>query len=129
MSEQSMTGPLTSGGASTFPRAFRFVLKSLKYPGIEYWVRSIKTDFINKKLDIQIYDDLKGCVYNWLNGTEWNEDTLTITHFDGCGNELYLLTFSGVELIANATVHDYDNSNILTYSVAVCFKKVDRKMA
>ena len=48
------------------PRTFRWTLANENHPEIHWWMKSIKTDYVGKKINIEIFDDAKGTVFNWI---------------------------------------------------------------
>jgi hypothetical protein len=111
------------------PRTFRWTLTSESHPEIRWWFQSLKTDYVNKQIILEIYDDTKGVVYDWLQAIVSNpskEDKLTLTHYDGCGAPLYLINFFGLKTTEHSTIYDYGKSEVLTHKIIISYKKIKR---
>ncbi len=112
------------------PRTFRWTLTNENHPEIHYWMKSIKTDYVNKKIIMQVYDDAKGTVFNWLQALvdkNKNASEATLTHFDSSGETISLISFSGLTLDEHLTEYDYKSSEILTHKVILLYKKANRE--
>jgi len=109
------------------PRTFRWTLTSDLHPDIHWWMKSIKTDYVNKKLSIEVFDDAKGNIYNWLESLINKElNKVILTHLDGCGDAISLIEFSSLEIKEHSTDYDYKSSGILTHRITINYKKSRR---
>lgn len=120
-------GHPASSPNTVFPRSFRWTLNSEKDYDIHWWMKSLKTDFVNKAIIIDVYDDAQGVVFDWLQAII-NEGSkkLTLTHFDGCGTAITKINFIGLKLDSHITDYDYSKSEVLTHKVVILYKKIER---
>lgn len=111
------------------PRAFRWTLTNENHPEIHYWMKSLKTDYVGKKLILEVMDDAKGAVFNWIQALvneDKNANLATLTHFDGAGTAISLISFTGLKIEDHLTHYDYGNSEVLTHKVIISYNKVKR---
>lgn len=124
-----MSGHPAHSPTIVIPRTFRWTLTNENYPDIHYWMKSLKTDYAGKKLIIEVFDDAKGTIFNWLQALVDNEKAasgITLTHLDGCGTAISLITFAGLKIEDHLTNYDYGSSEILTHKVIIGYKNVKR---
>ncbi len=118
-----------SSSTIVIPRAFRWTLTNDKHSDIHWWVKTINTDYVGKKLIIEVFDDCKGAVFAWLQALineEKDANTLNLTHLDGCGNSISLINFYNLKIEDHSTSYDYGNSDVLTHKVVVGYKTIKR---
>jgi len=111
------------------PRTFRWTLANENYPDIRWWVKSLKTDYVCKKIILEVFDDAKGAIFSWIQALveeDKNASTAALTHLDGSGNPISLINFSGLKIEDHMTSYDYSNSDILTHKVVISYAKVKR---
>lgn len=111
------------------PRTFRWTLTNENHPDIHWWMKSLKTEYVNKKLIIEIFDDAKGAIFNWLQALvdkDKNSDNLTLTHLDGASEAISLINFSGLKIEDHITNYDYGNSEVLTHKIIISYSKAKR---
>ena len=126
--DMGASNPATMPNA-IIPRTFRWTLNNLNHPNIRWWMKLLKTDYINKLLFIEVFDDSKGQVFDWIealiNKVE-NSDILTLTHFDAQGDSISMIEFKELKLENHITNYDYSNSDILTHKLTISYKKIKR---
>lgn len=111
------------------PRSFRWTLSNDEHPQIHWWMQSVLTDYINKNIKIDIFDDAKNDVFNWLQALvdqEVASTNLKLTHFDGAGNTITIINFGGLKLKEHTVQYDYKSSDVLTHKLTVCYNKISR---
>jgi hypothetical protein len=112
------------------PRTFRWTLTNESHPEIHWWMKSVKSDYVNKKLLLEVFDDAKGHVFNWIEAlVNKNPEAckqLTLTHLDGCGDTISLINFDGLTIEDHVTSYDYGNSEVLTHKLTVFYKNSKR---
>lgn len=111
------------------PRTFRWTLTNENYPDIHWWMKSLKTDYVGKKITLEVFDDAKGAIFNWIQSLvdeDKNASTAVLTHLDGTGNPISLLNFGGMKIEDHMTSYDYGNSDVLTHKVVISYTKVKR---
>lgn len=114
---------------SKVPRTFRWTLRSPDYPEIHWWAKEIVTDYKNRCIDVSIYDDKDGHVFNWIQSIlkEGDKKELKLFHLDADEKPMYVLTFKELEIIDHKTNYDYSSSKVLTNRIIISFKKIERK--
>lgn len=111
------------------PRTFRWTLTNENHPDIHWWMKSLKTDYVSKKIILEVFDDAKGAIFSWIQALvdgDKNANTAVLTHLDGSGNPISLLNFAGLKIEDHMTNYDYGNSDVLTHKLIVSYAKVKR---
>jgi hypothetical protein len=111
------------------PRTFRWTLSTENHTDIRWWVRTVKNNCCNKTLNIKVFDDAKGVVFNWIQdliNREKATSSLKIEHLDGGGNAIAVINFIGVKITDHFTNYNYDSSDILTHELILSYSKMDR---
>jgi hypothetical protein len=111
------------------PRTFRWTLTNESHSDIRWWMKSIKTDYVGKKITVEVYDDAKGAIFTWIQALVDEEKTATnaaLTHFDGMGNAISVLNFTGLKIEDHMTSYDYGSSEVLTHKLVITYTKVKR---
>jgi hypothetical protein len=111
------------------PRTFRWTLTNENHPDIHWWMKSLKTDYVSKKIIIDVFDDAKGAVFNWIQAlvdADKTANTIVLTHLDGCGDAISLISFVGLKIEDHMTHYDYGSSEVLTHKVIIAYNKVKR---
>jgi hypothetical protein len=120
--------PVTSS-STIMPRKSRWTLTNTDHPNILWWMKSVKTDYVNKKIKIEIYDDAKGDVFNWTQSlliAPKSHGPLVLTHLDGCGEVIAFLEFSGLTVNEHYTDYEYGMSDVLMHTLIINYQKVKR---
>jgi hypothetical protein len=120
--------PITLTSAIT--KKYRWTLANANHPNIIWWNKSLKTDYFNKKIHIEIYDDTKGDVFNWVQDLLKNPKShspLILTHFDNCGESIAFLEFADLKIAEHSTEYDYGTNNILFHKIIISYQKISRK--
>jgi hypothetical protein len=110
------------------PRTFRWLLSSKNYPNIQLWMKQVNIDYLNKVLDIQVYDDAAGGVFSWLESNH-TEDKLTMAHLDVTQIPFCTSEFSNLMLTSHTAAYDYAKSDVLTHFVKIKYGSVVRSDA
>lgn len=111
------------------PRTFRWTLTNKAHPEIHWWMKSLKSDYVNKRILIEVFDDAKGQIYNWIEALikeAPDSVDLTLTHLDGCGDTIALITFDGLKIADHVTHYDYGSSEVLTHKLTIAYKTSKR---
>lgn len=127
--KNDMQGHPAQSANIVIPRTFRWTLTSENHRDIHWWMKSIKTDYVSKKIHIEVFDDAKGAVFAWLQALverDKNADSVTLTHLDGAGDAISLINFAGLTIEDHVTSYDYGNSEVLTHKIAIRYGKVKR---
>lgn len=112
------------------PRKSRWRLTNVEHPNFHWWTKFLKTDYVNKKIYVNVYDDAKGDVFNWIQdlvNTPKSHGNLTLTHLDGVGDAISVVEFSELKLLEHSSEYDYGVSDILTHSLVIGYNKIIRK--
>jgi hypothetical protein len=121
--------PVTSS-STTIPRKSRWTLTNEDHPNILWWMKALKNDYLNKKNFIEIYDDSKGDVFNWLQDLIANPKShkpLVLTHYDNAGEVIASLKFSDLKITEHSTDYDYGTSSVLLHKITVTYQKLERQ--
>ncbi len=87
----------------------------------------VKTDYLNKKISLEIYDDAKGEVYDWIHNILSNtNDELYLNHLDRTGTEISEIKFLSISVLDHHTEYDYSKSEILTHRLVLSYQKIKR---
>lgn len=117
---------------TVFPRQFRWTLKPEKHPNLEVWMRSVEHDMLNHTLKIEVFETQKLDTDKWLHellpGGKATDDTLTLTAYDGMGNELYSLLFFKLRLKDHKCLYDYAKSDVVTHSITLDYGWYGKKI-
>lgn len=111
------------------PRTFRWTLTNENHADIHWWMKNIKTNFVDKEIIIEMFDDAKGVVFNWLQALvnkDKDANAITLAHLDGCGDEISSINFLGLKIKNHITEYDYGSSEILTHKVTISYNRIDR---
>jgi hypothetical protein len=107
------------------PRTFRWLLSSKHYPNIQLWMKSVKTDYLNKTIDIQVYDDAAGVVFNWIQSSH-ADDILTMAHLDAVEMPFCACEFHNLMLVGHNADYDYSKNDVLTHYVKIKYESMTR---
>jgi len=127
--KMDMQGHPAHSPTIVIPRAFRWTFTNENHPEIHYWMRTMKTDYVNKKIILEVMDDAKGTVFDWLQALvdkNKNASTATLTHFDGAGTPITIINFVGLKIEEHLTEYDYGSSEVLTNKVVLSYYKTSR---
>ena len=106
-------------------RKFRWVLESDSFKS--YVVQSLNIDHVAKQLHITFRDVIvagKGLdALRWIKSLGDPKQKLKFISLDGCGQELYSITFSGFELKSHVTEHDYNDNGEVGRKVLISYTK------
>lgn len=111
------------------PRTFRWTFTNENHSDIHWWMKNIKTNYANKEIVIEIFDDAKGIVFNWLQALvnkDKNANSLTLAHLDSCGDVISSINFIGLKVENHLTNYDYSSSEVLTHKVTISYNKIER---
>jgi hypothetical protein len=110
------------------PRTFRWLLSSKTYPTIELWMKKVKTDYLNKSIEIQIYDDAQGEVFKWIDELlqAKSENFLTLTHLAEDGSAFCTTKFQKLTVVEHFTDYDYSKSDVLTHCLKIRYESLHR---
>lgn len=106
---------------------YRYALSN-KDGNIESFVKSCNIDFINKTLNISLYEVIyKGemLVNEWL--LNISQENLILTVFDKFRNPIYKCTFSGLILLSDKSYFDYDKTDISTRDIILSYKSITKE--
>lgn len=122
---------LIKSPSTVFPRTFRFLFISKKYPDFQNLVRRVEIDpFVNSitAYVLELTSNGKTYPHDWLGQISEKEyvDDMTLVALDGCGNTLYTLEFEGVKAFDLHTEFDYDDSDVVTHRIGMEFAKMTR---
>jgi hypothetical protein len=121
--------PVTSPSI-VVPRKSRWLLTNKEHPNFHWWMKSLITDYVNKKIKIEVYDDSKGDVFNWsqdILNTPKTHGPLHLAHLDGHGTTISSITFSDLKLVEHLTEYEYGTNDVLLHKVTVGYSKVERQ--
>jgi len=118
---------------SIFARKFRWTLKNANFS--ECFVKSVKVDHVKKVLDVEFYDVVldnanRFNALNWLTNLQSEamkgiNETLLLTTYDGCGNPLYGIKFTGLTLLEHTMDLDYSDSDVIYRKTKLSFLQQD----
>lgn len=122
---------LIGSPTTVFPRTFRFLLISKKYPDFQNLVRRVEIDsFINSITAYVLELTANGKTYphDWLDQIHCGNyvDDMTLVALDGCGQTLYTLEFEGVKVYDAHVEFNYDDSDVVTHRIGMEFAKMTR---
>lgn len=115
--------------SAIIPRAFRWTLTNEEHNQIHWWMQSVLTDYINKNITIEVFDDAKDNVFNWLQALvdqEVGATHLKLTHFDGTGNAITVINFNGLKIKNHTVAYNYNSSDVLTHKLVISYNKISR---
>ena len=127
--DMTTAGHPAASATIVIPRTFRWTLVNENHPDIHWWMKTIKTDYVAKKITIEVMDDAKGTIFNWIQAlveADKSASTLTLTHLDGCGTPISLINFINLKIEDHITAYDYGNSDILTHKLVISYSKIKR---
>ena len=111
-----------------FVRKFRWIISGDHLE--EWWIKSVDIDWEKKKIQLQIREAWlppgKIATLEWIEGMrqkKWPKESMSLTTFDGCGNELYEYTFDGLKLIEDKSDFDYDSSDVSERHITISYSK------
>jgi hypothetical protein len=110
------------------PRTFRWLLSSKTHPDIQLWMKQVNIDYLNKVIDIQVYDDAAGEVFRWLESNHTG-DMLTMAHLDATQIPFCSSEFSDLMLTSHTAEYDYAKNDVLTHFVKIKYGSVARSDA
>lgn len=111
------------------PRAFRWTLTNEEHPQIHWWMQSVLNDYINKNISVEVFDDAKDDVFNWLQALvdqEVGATNLKLTHFDSKGNAITVINFTGLKIKEHTVAYNYNSSDVLTHKLVISYNKISR---
>lgn len=113
-----------------FVRKFRWTLESDGLP--ETWTTKVDIDFKNQELMLEVFevvdttkDDID--IQSWL-AKDLQKEWLTLTTYDGCGNELYQYKFGRLSIMEDKMGFDYAVSDPSIRKVKLHFNTLNRKI-
>lgn len=109
---------------TVLPRAFRFLIESPTSTSLTYFIKSVKVDYVEKKMILDIYDTVDGTAFNWMTN---HGNVLTQTMLDGCGTKLYNVTYEHLKLVGHKMGLDYASSEVPMHHCTLTFEKMTRK--
>ena len=116
-----------------FPRQFRWTVASKNCDLAKEYSIKFKSNYVKKTIRFKLMEliapDGKDCpVDEWIRETilNKNKDDLTLTTYDGIGEKLYSLIFSGIEIIDHKSPYDYKSSDIVCHDLKIRYSKVER---
>jgi hypothetical protein len=115
--------------STIIPRKFRWTLTNEEHPQIQWWMQTVLTDYINKYISIEVFDDAKDNVFNWLQALvdqEVGATNLKLTHLDGAGNMITVINFTGLKIKEHTVAYDYNSSDVLTHKLVISYSKISR---
>lgn len=114
------------------PRQFRWTLEPKTNPGLKLWFRSVEHDMVSHTLKISSYETSKSEIDQWLNaflpGKQISDDILTLTTYDGNGNELYSFLFCDLRLRKHKSSYDYTNSDVVIHKFLIEYSRYGKKI-
>lgn len=113
---------------TTIVRKFRWTLSGTNLN--EHFVKKVKFDFVNKEIKLQVIEvvaknDTDIDVHRWIE-SDWSQETLTFTTYDGCGHPLYAYAFYNLKLINDSSVFDYASSDVSCRSIKLSYTRCTR---
>lgn len=132
------TQPMGMGelGESTtiFSRKFRWTLGGKYLP--KDFMKKVSFDYFNKKITFEYYDiktpksSFAGLNWAWIfnageDGEKLRDEVLRFITFDGCGNPLYAITFSGLIMDSHTSDFEYASSDEATQKIAIRYLHAD----
>ncbi len=115
--------------STVIPRKFRWTLTNEEHSQIHWWMQSVLTDYINKYISIEVLDDAKDNVFNWLQALvdqEVSATNLKLTHFDSTGNPITIINFNGLKIKEHTVAYNYNSSDVLTHKIVITYNKIFR---
>lgn len=126
--KQNMGLGKLGGRYVVFVRSFRWTLNAPAYPEITEWVQKINVNYIAKTMEIEVFDETDGHVFQWIE--DMMDDTksvdFTLNHYDGLGNKLFYNNFEGVEVKDHSVSYDYKSSEVVTHKLKLSYKNMKR---
>jgi hypothetical protein len=111
------------------PRKFRWILTNEEHPQIQWWMQKVLTDYINKYISIEIFDDAKDNVFNWLQALvdqEVGATNLKLTHLDDTGSIITIINFNGLKIKEHTVAYDYNSNDVLTHKIIISYNRISR---
>lgn len=116
-----------------FVRKFRFLLKGNYLD--KNFVNKVSVDYQNKTLSFSYYEVYEKIspftteipIHKWGKLMEENptKEQLTLTKYDGCGNELYKEVFSGLKVLGQKSDSAYADSDASTRDFVLSYETCD----
>jgi len=128
MDRNNMTMGKLISPDTIFVRKFRWTIKGDHLE--EWWIKSADIDWGEQQIKLQAYETWlkpgRVAALEWIEGMrekKWPKESMSLTTFDGCGNELYEYTFNGIKLLKDKSNFDYDSSDVSTRNITLGYSK------
>lgn len=114
---------------TVFSRKFRWTLGSANLP--PEFMKHAKFDYVNKTIELSYYDII--CAEQGMHALVWADniprnEELVFTSYDGCGNPLYTLAFSGLTLLSHEADFDYESSEPAVTVLTVRYDTIQKTL-
>lgn len=126
-------GPMGQSDA-IFVRKFRWTLETEKLP--EHFMKCVKLNFKKKTVNFSCYEVIlredqssEIAIQKWLDMPDHKDETMTFTTYDGCGDVIYQMKFSGIEVVNDESDFDYASSEASVREVTVTWNKCERTIS
>ncbi len=113
-----------------FARKFRFNLAGDHLDSI--FTSAVEVDYTDKLITIKLMelvdisvDKTAIVAHQWADAMEqkaYPEEVLTLTTYDGCGNELYRNTFHQLTLIGRKNKYDYKDNEVCETELVISYR-------
>ena len=115
--------------ATNFPRTYRFVLTPEEHPELEHFVQMVKVKYYEKILEMSIYEMADGKTHDWILklATTGYKENFSLKAYNGLGQEIYVLSFNGVQGIAHEVEYHYGKSDVVTHNLILDYETMNRK--
>lgn len=117
-----------SGKDIVFVRTFRWTINAPEYPNITEWVQKISVNYVAKTMEIEVFDEIDGYVFQWITDMmEANKSVdFTLNHYDGIGKKLFYNCFENVKVKDHCVDYNYKSSEVVTHKLKLSYKKMRR---
>ena len=111
-----------------FSRKFRWTFGSTSLP--QEFMRNVKFDYANRIIKFSYYDIVSkdGGMQALVWADKIPDEDMIFTTYDGCGNPLYTLVFSGITLINHEANFDYESSDVATTELTIKYDNIHKKL-